>query len=290
MVVCVVLATTFWFLRAMDNQYTTNISFPFEIITDTNYVSIGEQPEKIQINVSGYGWTLFKKSLGIGKKKLYFKLSQASNPSFINGTELYPYIADKVKGIRVNFVKTENIELNFDEKAKKEVLLKFKYDVDKSFFKEVPKLRLEDKKIKLIGAQSDIETIPNELILEAKRNQFEEEQKIVFDIYDYIPERVISSDTLIECSYEIYHYIIVQLQKNVKLKNVPSSLEPSEDDVILKIELEKENVEKLKGKDFEVSADYYRRKSDSTKVKIRYKGNVKLKSLESQPAYIHFSK
>src|SRR5687767_9682749 len=65
-VLCVLAATVFWFFNSLNKRYTTNITFPVTFdYDDENYIAVKPLPSSVRINVTGVGWDLFRRSLGI---------------------------------------------------------------------------------------------------------------------------------------------------------------------------------------------------------------------------------
>src|SRR5436190_17094022 len=76
-VLCGFAATVFWFFNALNKNYTTNINFPiaFEFNQD-NYVAVRPLPQVVRVNVTGMGWSLFRKSVGLNVPPLVVPLER----------------------------------------------------------------------------------------------------------------------------------------------------------------------------------------------------------------------
>src|SRR5690606_34101610 len=64
-VLCILAATIFWFLNSLNVNYTSNVSFQltFEYKTE-QYIPVERLPERLNINVTGMGGDLFRRSAG----------------------------------------------------------------------------------------------------------------------------------------------------------------------------------------------------------------------------------
>jgi hypothetical protein len=124
-VLCIFAATVFWFFNALNKNYTTNISFPltFDYHTE-NYVAVRPLPEEIRINVTGIGWDLFRRSLGVKVPALVIPLERPSEIDKIVGSTLPALFANQLERIQINFVLTDTLHIALEPKATRWVSLK----------------------------------------------------------------------------------------------------------------------------------------------------------------------
>jgi len=66
-VLCIVAATTFWVLNALNkDNYSTIVDYPIQWKFDEeNYVAVKALPKNIQIQITGNGWDLLRKYFNI---------------------------------------------------------------------------------------------------------------------------------------------------------------------------------------------------------------------------------
>src|SRR6187431_968935 len=96
-VLCVFAATIFWFFNALNKNYTTNITFPLAFdYNSENYVAIRPLPEAVRINVTGMGWDLFRRSLGLKIPPLVIPLERPSQINRIVGSTLPALFANQL--------------------------------------------------------------------------------------------------------------------------------------------------------------------------------------------------
>ncbi len=68
------IATVFWFLNELSNNYITTLNYPVRFINvPKNKILVSDLPKSLKLNVNGYGYTL-----------LGYKLSPAAYPLIIN--------------------------------------------------------------------------------------------------------------------------------------------------------------------------------------------------------------
>lgn len=123
-ILCLFAATVFWFFNALNKNYSTNIDFPIVFdYNQENYIPVGNLPEKVTINVSGIGWNLFRRSIGIKNTPLVIPLERPSETRKIVGSTLPALFSNQVDGYQINFVLTDTLRLTLEPKTRRRVTL-----------------------------------------------------------------------------------------------------------------------------------------------------------------------
>lgn len=117
-VLCIVAATVFWFLNALNKQYTTNINFPLAFeYDDRYYIPVEELPDKIKINVTGLGWDLFRRSTGFKSPALFIPLKSPAEVKKIVGGTLPALFSSQLPTLQINFVVADTLNLHIEPRA-----------------------------------------------------------------------------------------------------------------------------------------------------------------------------
>ena len=115
---CVFAATTFWFLNALNENYSTTLKYPLSFVYDKEkYIAVDELPEYVQVNVSGLGWNLFRNSLGIKVTPLQIVLETPTELKRISGGALPALISDQISEVELNYVLTDTLHINIDKRV-----------------------------------------------------------------------------------------------------------------------------------------------------------------------------
>jgi len=123
-VLCIFAATIFWFFNALNKNYTTNITFPLAFDYNVeNYVAIRPLPQEVRVNVTGMGWDLFRRSLGLKVPPLVIPLERPSQISKIVGSTLPPLFANQIERVEINFVLTDTLYIALEPKATRWITL-----------------------------------------------------------------------------------------------------------------------------------------------------------------------
>lgn len=115
---CIFAATIFWFLNALNKNYTTNVTFPVSFDFDHQYyVATKPLPEHVRLNVTGVGWNLFRRSAGLKVPPLVVPLEKPSDVKKIVGTTLPAFFSNQLEDIQINFVLTDTVYLDIEPRA-----------------------------------------------------------------------------------------------------------------------------------------------------------------------------
>jgi hypothetical protein len=112
---CVVTAIVFWIFNAFNKNYSTNVHFPLLFEFDgEKYLPAEHLPKAINLNVSGNGWDLFRKHLGLKVPTLIIPLERPTEVKKIVGSTLLPIVATQLGNLKVNFVVTDTLTIRID--------------------------------------------------------------------------------------------------------------------------------------------------------------------------------
>jgi hypothetical protein len=71
MLFCITIATALWFLRALENQYQTEITHPVQYINlPENYVLLQPLPRRLTLKVEGLGFSILRHNWDFSKDPL----------------------------------------------------------------------------------------------------------------------------------------------------------------------------------------------------------------------------
>ncbi len=112
---CVLAAIVFWVFNAFNKNYSTNIRFPLLFEFDGGKFTPAEPlPKTVNLNVSGNGWELFQKYLGVKVPPLIIPLERPNEVKKIVGSTLPPLFATQVGNLKINYVVTDTLHVQID--------------------------------------------------------------------------------------------------------------------------------------------------------------------------------
>lgn len=179
-VLCLFAATIFWFFNALNKNYTTNITFPLTFdYSSENYVAVRPLPQEVKINVTGIGWDLFRRSLGLKIPPLVIPLDRPSQINKIVGSTLPALFANQLDRLQINFVLTDTLHIALEPKATRWVTLKL--DSPSILFKKgytmIGKPTVTPDSIYIDGPWSLIKSISEPVYLKINQRNIDENFK-----------------------------------------------------------------------------------------------------------------
>ncbi len=124
---CILTATTFWFFNALNKTYTTSISQPIEFEFDAEgLIVVDKLPENVQVNLTGGGWNLFRKSVGINTKTIKIPLENPVEVRRMVASGLLSILSDELSDFQINYLVSDTLRINIQELRKQ----KFNLEID----------------------------------------------------------------------------------------------------------------------------------------------------------------
>ena len=165
---CIFAATVFWFFNALNKSYSTTISFPLVFDYDREkFIPVKQLPASVRLNVTGIGWNLFRRSVGVKVPPLVIPLDKPSDVRKIVGSTLPALFANQLSGFQINFVMTDTLRLTIEPKATRKVMLRL--DLPPSIFKDgyalVSPIRITPDLVVLEGPQRLINNLSDPVFL-----------------------------------------------------------------------------------------------------------------------------
>ncbi len=227
---CVLAAVIFWIFNAFNKNYTTNIRFPLRFdYNQERYVPVGALPHQISINVSGNGWDLFRKSVGVRLPDLTIPLDRPLEVRKIVGSTLPPLFINQVDGLQINYILADTLRLQIDEKDSHR--FKLYLDLSKVSFREgfgrISKISIVPDTITLEGPKSLLHQFSDSLMISLPQTildkAFREELEIV------IPhsESLSRNPPVVTVMFEVGALEIIEANVKVSLINIPASVKSS---------------------------------------------------------------
>ena len=121
-VICFFTAIIFWFFQSLNAEHTTNIDFPIELEYDSQRVELIKVPPKVvKVNVTGYGWNLLGKKMGLRVKPIKISSESPLQATFLTSKTLLPFITHSVQDLKINHVLTDSIYFDLDTIVQKKI-------------------------------------------------------------------------------------------------------------------------------------------------------------------------
>jgi hypothetical protein len=228
-VLCIFAATVFWCFNALNKSYSATISFPLLFDYDhEKYIPIRALPNSVRLNVTGIGWNLFRRSLGVKVPPLVIPLDQPSDVKKIVGSTLPALFSNQLTDFQINFVMTDTLRLAIEPKASRKVLLKL--DLPPALFKEgytlVSPIHIVPDSVWLEGPQRSITGLPDLVYLKIPQRNIDENFTETVEVKFPNDEYIRRDPPTVDISFQVDK--LVKRDDSVKLKliNTPKNSWP----------------------------------------------------------------
>ncbi|MBK5277324.1 MAG: hypothetical protein JJE09_00525 [Bacteroidia bacterium] len=202
---CFITALIFWVFISLNKDNTANISFPLQLTFDHDrYVSV-KLPREINLNVSGNGWELFRKSFGLNLPALNIDLDKPADVKKIPASTLLPLIAGQIGSLKINYVVVDTLFLQIDLKDSH----KFRLVADlsgvsfKKGFGRLSQVVILPDSVKIEGPKSILHSFPDSIVLPISKNKISEHFREEFEVVIENGEMIKRDPPVVEVRFEV---------------------------------------------------------------------------------------
>lgn len=254
-------AATFWLFNALNKDYDTRISLPLEFVFNKDsVVVVTPLAKKVDVDVNGGGWNLLRKSFGLNSSPIKIELDKPTETSYYTQSSLVPIISDQLRGFRLNYVITDTLFIDIEEKVSKKVVVV----IDSLNIPLESNFRLT----------SPINVSPDSLVLVGPKSLLAKQSSFIFGKFDNDPIKTnfdreveidLPADNLIvpetnkvNVKFEIGKYVLHKIEVEVEKLRFPSLSVADLSDTIIEISfiIREDEVSNVKPSDFGVTVDY----------------------------------
>jgi len=228
-VLCIFAATVFWFFNALNESYSTTISFPVVFDYDRErYIPIKPLPATVRLNVTGIGWNLFRRSVGVKVPPLVIPLDKPSDVRKIVGSTLPALFSNQLSDFQINFVMTDTLRLSIEPKATRKVMLRL--DLPPSIFKDgyalASPISIVPDSVTLEGPQRLIASLSDPVFLIIPQKNLDENFKEVVQVRFPNDEYIRRDPPTVDISFTVDRMIKKDDSVKLKLVNAPKNAWP----------------------------------------------------------------
>lgn len=221
---CIASATTFWFFRSLNGQYTTRIDYPIRFDFDRDsLVAVDDLPDRLLIDVTSGGWNLLRKTYALNIIPLAIELENPVGTRFLAGTSLFHMIADQISDLKLNYVVTDTVFIHLQTRISRVI----RVALDSTTFAFAPNHRITSAltvstdTLMFIGPMSMIEALPDPFFVRLPfaniDESFDNEVELLMDSTPLIQVQ----PNIIKVKFEVEEFIPQFTQVPVRLLNFP---------------------------------------------------------------------
>jgi hypothetical protein len=219
---CILAATVFWFFRSLNREHQANIEFPIKFyVPEGKYVTLVAPPSSISINVTGNGWNLLKKTLGLEIETIKVPISQPLYTKSISTSHIMPFAVEALKQLKVNFMMQDSIVFHYDTLLQKEVFLRL--DTNHIAFEEgyqrISPVVLNPEKVYLKAPSEVINQLPDTLLISVNKTEISKNYDDFLPV-NYPKYPFVTTDIeQVNVKFEVGFFTDLRLPFKVKLLN-----------------------------------------------------------------------
>ncbi len=274
---CIIIATLVWLFNALNKTYTTTISYPVIFRTNqSEVVALVPPPTSLELEVTGHGWSIFNKNLGIGVTPITIDLLNVLRVRKIDTKKILHHLSTNIKDLKINHVLPDTLLLHYDKVISKKVNICLRPDQipTKDGYKITSKIEINPNQVLFRGAASIILALPDTLFLALEDREIEDSyEQTVAITYPQQTPALQPELSKVKVSFQTSFFIQRNLLVPVRLVNFPadSSITIAEKSIILHYWFKKENENRILADTIKAIVDFKSRNTtDSTIVPVGY--------------------
>lgn len=190
-----------WVFNALNkDNYTTWINFPLEVqFEQENVVAVKEPPAYVRVSITGMGWNLLQKRLGISVQPILRELRRPTEIKYLTARSLRMHIEENLQSVQVNYLEPDTIFFDYDTLLRKTatVLVDSSGIAMEPGYRRISSFQIEPYFTTYVGAKRVVEKQPDTLWIHPQESEIEDNFEDKFgiryeksDLLHLEPERV----------------------------------------------------------------------------------------------------
>jgi hypothetical protein len=223
-ILCLMAATIFWLFNAFNKSHSSTIRFPIHFEYDhQRFVAVSPLPHQININVTGSGWELIRKTLGLKLPELVIPIDRPLDTKKIPARSLAPVLSSQLGGLQINYIVTDTLNIHVDEKVSKTFPLSV--DLSNVKFREgfgsTGVVKVVPESVVIDGPKSIIHAIPDTIVLPVQATQISKSFQDELEVPLFNSESINRNPPVISVSVEVTEVEILEAMIKIKTVNQP---------------------------------------------------------------------
>lgn len=228
--ISLVLSFTFWIFHALNANHTANVRLPISIsmanADSLSLVEVVAPPSYINVNVTGYGWTVFRKTFGIGLDPLNIELENPLNTNQVATASLRTQIDEILSEMEsINYLLEDSIFFDYDTTALKKIQVVLPSDtIDlEEGYRIISDIIIAPSVIHLSGPASELKNYPDTIVLGLEEVKIDENFEDEIDIPLQVDPLTNLDYEKINVMFDVGFFVNRQLEVPVSTINFPKN-------------------------------------------------------------------
>ncbi len=291
-IIAFAVATTFWFFNSLNKDYTTSLNYPIKFIyNEDSLISVRSLPARIELDVTGGGWSLLRKETQFNPKPLEVFLENPVGMYYLSWVEMVPSFRDQMGEVNVNQVLQDTLRIQIEPLLQK----KMKLWVDstqiklENNYRLVSSVTVPNDTITLFGPKSFIDSLGSTFELQISEESIDENFDDEILVIVPRPSLIRSEPSSVQTIFSVERFDQLQIDVPVETLNFPadSSFQLERETVTIHFTAQRSLQREYVSTDFGISADMnIVRSSDSTVLAMLLHFPEEIVDIEIKPKQI----
>jgi len=254
---CLLAAAIFWIFNAFNKSQSTTIRFPVHFDYDqVHYVPVNPLPRHLNINVTGSGWELARKSFGFKLPELVIPLERPLEIKKIPTIAIKNMLGTQLGGLQINFIATDTLHVPMDERLTKTFHLGvdvsgIKFRKGYGSFKEVD---IVPDTVVIDGPRRVVKAIPQPITLTINADNVSKSFRDEVEIPMFESETINRNPPVVTVHIPVSELVLIETRLKLSVIHLPRKLKAPADSVNTIIQIPTELRDDFKSKRNEISA------------------------------------
>lgn len=272
-VLCVIAATTFWVLNALNkDNYTTVVDQPIEFYYDREeFMAVEELPSKIQIEVNGNGWDLLRKHFKVNVVPFPIELTDPSAQDYLLPASFQRALAEQTAPTQLTAILDDTLKIRIDRivDERLKVLLDTASNPLAENFRLASEVNIQPDCVTVTGPTSIIEQLGGHFYVDIGERELRENfsGRVPLVLQEEHEEFLTLAENEVDVSFEVVEFLTGQRVVNIRKLNFPSSVSLATRDsiVVMQYLLDERQTQAFADLELEAVVNYNtRNREDST--------------------------
>lgn len=229
-VLCVVAATTFWILNALNkDNYTTVVDQPIEFYYNREeFMAVEPLPTKIQIEVNGNGWDLLRKHFKVNVVPFPIELTDPSAQDYLLPTSFQRALAEQTAPTQLTAILEDTLKIRIDRvvEEKLKVLLDSSANPLAENIRFASDVTIQPDCVTVTGPTSIIEKLGGILYIDIEEKALNENfsKTVPLSLPEEHEEFLTLTEEEVAVSFEVVEFLSGQRVVNLRQLNFPPSV------------------------------------------------------------------
>lgn len=275
-VLCVITATTFWILNALNkDDYSTIVNQPIEFYFDNEeYMPVQELPSSVSIEIYGNGWDLLRKYFRFNVNPYVLAIDDPSKQNYIPTRNFEKDLAEKISPTHLVDILEDTIYYRIDKVVSRKINIELDTTSNtlSTNFRYAGDINIDPPSITVKGPISVIQELDGKIRLDlAEENINKNFSKLLPVILprDMRPYLTLEEET-VHVSFEVVEFLEGSRKLRVKKLYFPSQVDIEEEDpsVVINFLVDERRLEDLKSLELEAILNYNNRNQEDSTVSV----------------------